>query len=75
MVRLIPRPPPRVANNIDNLELVVKTAFAQRRKTLRNTLKTLFNADQLVEFGIEPGARPETLTLEQYVHLANQLTT
>jgi 16S rRNA (adenine1518-N6/adenine1519-N6)-dimethyltransferase len=75
VVRLIPRPPPRVANNIDNLELVVKTAFAQRRKTLRNTLKTLFNADQLVEFGIEPGARPETLTLEQYVHLANQLTT
>lgn len=75
VVRLIPRPPIQVAKDFANLELVVKTAFAQRRKTLRNTLKTLFNTDQLLGFGIDPSARPETLTLEQYVHLANQLTT
>lgn len=74
VVRLTPRQPLHKAHNIDNLELVVKTAFAQRRKTLRNTLKSLFNDEQLLSYDIEPGARPETLTLEQYVHLANQLT-
>ncbi|MBT5332232.1 MAG: 16S rRNA (adenine(1518)-N(6)/adenine(1519)-N(6))-dimethyltransferase RsmA [Porticoccaceae bacterium] len=75
VVRLTPRAPSLTAKSLDNLELLVKTAFSQRRKTLRNTLKTLFNADQLLGFGIDPGARPENLTLEQYVHLANQLTT
>lgn len=74
VVRLIPRPPINIAKDLGTLEKVVKTAFAQRRKTLRNTLKTLFNADQLLGLGVDPGARPETLTLEQYVHLSNRLT-
>lgn len=75
VVRLTPRAPHLQAKDLDNLESLVKTAFSQRRKTLRNTLKTLFNADQLLHLGIDPGARPENLTLEQYVHLANHLTT
>lgn len=74
VIRLTPRSIPDPARDIKDLERLVKTAFAQRRKTLRNNLKTLFNADQLLELGIDPGARPETLSLEQYVHLANQLT-
>jgi len=74
VVRLTPRPPPYPAKDLNQLELVIKTAFAQRRKTLRNTLKSLFNAEQLIELGIDPSARAETLHLEQYVMLSNKLT-
>lgn len=52
---------------------LVTTAFNHRRKTLRNALKTLINEEQLVTTGINPNARPETISLEQYVNLANSL--
>jgi 16S rRNA (adenine1518-N6/adenine1519-N6)-dimethyltransferase len=73
VVRLTPRTPPYPAKDLNQLELVIKTAFAQRRKTLRNTLKSMFNTEQLIELGIDPGARAETLSLEQYVNLSNSL--
>jgi len=52
---------------------VVAAAFGQRRKTLRNTLKTLANEDQLERVGIAPGARGETLSVAEFVRLANAL--
>lgn len=52
---------------------LVKQAFAQRRKTLRNNLKTIMNGEQIAAAGIEPGLRAETLTVAQFVHLANVL--
>ena len=52
---------------------VVATAFSQRRKTLRNALKSLFDEAALIEAGIEPAARAETLSLEQYARLAQRL--
>lgn len=59
------------------LAVVVDTAFAQRRKTLRNTLKTLAPADRLAEAfasaGIDPGARAETLTPDDFVRLTAAL--
>ena len=59
------------------LEKVVKAAFSQRRKTLRNSLGTLVdraaaaNAAQAV--GISPDRRPETLSLEEFGRLADAL--
>jgi 16S rRNA (adenine1518-N6/adenine1519-N6)-dimethyltransferase len=53
------------------LEAVVQKAFSQRRKVIRNCLAGMFTEQQLVEAGIDPGARPETVSLEQYVALAN----
>jgi len=52
---------------------VVKTAFAARRKTLRNNLKELIAAERLQALGIDPQRRAETLTLEEFARIANAL--
>ncbi len=75
-VRLVPwgRPPVRVENYTD-FDTLVRQAFAQRRKTLRNSLKGLLGENDIRACDIDPGARPETLSLEQYARLANRLVT
>ena len=52
---------------------VVATAFSQRRKTLRNALKTRVDESGLRALNIDPGKRPETLAIADYVALANYL--
>jgi 16S rRNA (adenine1518-N6/adenine1519-N6)-dimethyltransferase len=52
---------------------VVSAAFGQRRKTLRNALKSLASERELEREGIAPGARGETLSVGDYVRLANAL--
>jgi len=52
------------------LATVVARAFAQRRKTLQNNLKGFLEASDLEAHGINPSARAETLTLDQFVTLA-----
>ena len=47
---------------------VVKTAFQQRRKTLRNSLKTLNLSDNLKEDTIF-GKRPEQLSVQEFIEL------
>ena len=53
------------------LRKVVQAAFAQRRKTLRNNLKGIIDADSLAGLDIDPGARAETLELPQFIEIAN----
>jgi len=53
------------------LETVVAKAFSQRRKVIRNCVAGMFTEAQLVEAGIDPSLRPEAVSLEQYVALAN----
>jgi 16S rRNA (adenine1518-N6/adenine1519-N6)-dimethyltransferase len=75
VVRLQPHAAlPYPATSVDNLQTLVRTAFNQRRKTLRNALQSLVSAEQMLALGIDPGARPETLPLETYVVLANSLS-
>jgi 16S rRNA (adenine1518-N6/adenine1519-N6)-dimethyltransferase len=52
---------------------LVKQAFSQRRKTVKNVLKTVCDASQLEAAGIDPGQRPEQLTLAQYARLSDCL--
>jgi 16S rRNA (adenine1518-N6/adenine1519-N6)-dimethyltransferase len=52
---------------------IVTAAFGQRRKTLRNALKTLAGEADLERVGIAPGARGETLSVADFVRLANAL--
>jgi 16S rRNA (adenine1518-N6/adenine1519-N6)-dimethyltransferase len=52
---------------------VVKVAFGQRRKMLRGSLKGLLSEEQISSCGIAPDRRPETLSLEEFVKLANLL--
>jgi len=53
---------------------LVATAFSQRRKTLRNALKTLLDESELRSLGVDPGKRPETLPIADYVTLANYVS-
>lgn len=52
---------------------VVKTAFNQRRKTLRNSLKPLLGKDAAVYLEPVFDKRPEQLNVEQFVALTNSL--
>jgi 16S rRNA (adenine1518-N6/adenine1519-N6)-dimethyltransferase len=52
---------------------VVAAAFAQRRKTLRNSLGGLLTPAQIVAAGVDPGARPETLPPARFAALAREL--
>ena len=52
---------------------VVAAAFGQRRKTLRNALSELLDADEIAASNVDPQARAETLGVQSFVGLARQL--
>ncbi len=66
--------PPHPADCIDDFKTLVRTAFGQRRKTLRNNLKSLLPHPLIETAGIDPGLRPEKLSLADFVKLANSYT-
>jgi 16S rRNA (adenine1518-N6/adenine1519-N6)-dimethyltransferase len=71
IVKLRPTPQPRFDMGDDGvLRTLVTAAFSQRRKTLRNGLKTLLTPEQIESCGIDPQRRPETLTPAQFGLLA-----
>ena len=73
IVRLRPAPGPRFDIGAAGvLRSLVTAAFSQRRKTLRNGLKSLLSAQQIEDCGIDPKLRPETLTPAQFGLLAAQ---
>ena len=78
VVRLIPLPVP-IAEETDTFRALVRAAFHVRRKTLRNALRSLGDVDKtaqaLEKAGIEPTRRGETLTIEEFARLANELQT
>ncbi|MCH7790127.1 MAG: 16S rRNA (adenine(1518)-N(6)/adenine(1519)-N(6))-dimethyltransferase RsmA [Acidobacteria bacterium] len=51
---------------------LVDAAFGKRRKMLRRSLVDHVNAEAFVASGIDPTARPETLSIDQWVALASQ---
>jgi 16S rRNA (adenine1518-N6/adenine1519-N6)-dimethyltransferase len=69
-----PAPPFAIADQA-NFARVVSAAFSQRRKTLRNSLKGLLDADGIAAAGVDPGARPETLAPAEFAALAARLRT
>ncbi|GAB2791231.1 16S rRNA (adenine(1518)-N(6)/adenine(1519)-N(6)) -dimethyltransferase RsmA [Halomonas shantousis] len=74
IVRLIPHAElPYPAHDEALFATLVREAFGQRRKTLRNNLKGRIEADALEQLGIDPGRRPQTLTVEEMVRIANHL--
>lgn len=72
IVRMIPVAQPLACDGA-KLEAVVLKAFSQRRKVIRNCLAGMFTEAQIIEAGIDPTMRPETVGLAQYVALANLL--
>lgn len=73
VVRLLPRETP-LAEETESFQAVVRAAFQMRRKTLRNAVRALGDADRadqaLSEAGIDPGRRGETLSIEEFAKLA-----
>ena len=74
VVRLIPKSPSLPANDIHHLDRLVSVCFQQRRKTLRNSVKVLLAGQPTpTDLGIDLARRPETLTVNEFVSLSNQL--
>ena len=74
IVRLIPHTTlPIEAKDPNLLADVVRTAFGQRRKTLRNNMKGLITGEQLEALGIDPGLRPERLSLAQFIAISEAI--
>lgn len=72
VVRLVPRDPASI-NIADHKRFadVVKAAFGQRRKTLRNALNNVVSAEQFLAAGVRPDARAEQLDVAEFIALAN----
>jgi 16S rRNA (adenine1518-N6/adenine1519-N6)-dimethyltransferase len=74
VVRLIPKDVVELtARDMTQFSRIVQTAFAQRRKMLRNTLKGVLDDAGFATLGISPTLRPEDLAVEDYVRIANYL--
>ena len=76
VVHLKALPEPRFPADANKLQSVVATAFNQRRKMLRASLKGLHPEieEVLTSVGIKPTARAETIELEAWCALARALT-
>ena len=68
-----------VVDNPRQFETLVKLGFATKRKMLRNNLKSVIDRDRLShlleKLEVNPQARAEDLSVEQWVMLSNSLTT
>jgi len=72
IVKLTPRPtPPVTVDNDDDFSLIIRAAFATRRKTLRNNLKEHLDTDLIQSLDIDPSRRAETISIEEFARLAN----
>jgi 16S rRNA (adenine1518-N6/adenine1519-N6)-dimethyltransferase len=72
VVHLTPRDNP-LPCDVTKLERITHAAFGQRRKMLRQSLKPVGGEALLVKVGIDPQRRAETLSVEEFVALANAL--
>ncbi len=74
VVRLVPRAPGTIGIvDADKFAAVVRDAFGQRRKTLRNALSKLCDGAAIEAAGIRPDARAEQIEVADFVRLANHL--
>ena len=72
--RLRPRAEPLIDPNDATFTTTVRAAFGQRRKTLRNALRSVAGGDQaMADLGIDSRRRGETLALEEIVALARRI--
>ena len=72
VVHIVPRANP-LPSAASSLERVTAAAFGQRRKMLRQSLKPVGGEALLARAGIDPSRRAETLSVEEFVRLANNL--
>jgi 16S rRNA (adenine1518-N6/adenine1519-N6)-dimethyltransferase len=82
VLRFRPQASAQPALDETQLTAVVKAAFSTRRKTLKNSLSAHASRfghspasllELLHDLGIDPGRRPETLSVTEFVRLSNAL--
>ncbi|AWV08127.1 16S rRNA (adenine(1518)-N(6)/adenine(1519)-N(6))-dimethyltransferase RsmA [Marilutibacter maris] len=74
VVRLLPRAPETIGiDDPARFAAVVRDAFGQRRKTLRNALSQQCDSERIEAAGIRPDLRAEQLEVADFVRLANAL--
>ena len=72
VVRLVPRDPDSIGVQApQRFTEVVRAAFGQRRKTLRNALSTVCDVEQIEAAGLRPDARAEQVEVAGFIRLAN----
>jgi 16S rRNA (adenine1518-N6/adenine1519-N6)-dimethyltransferase len=72
VARLVPRAADSIGiDDRARFAAIVRAAFGQRRKTLRNALAGTMDAGAIVAAGLDPGARAEQLAVADFVRLAN----
>ncbi|QDF66181.1 16S rRNA (adenine(1518)-N(6)/adenine(1519)-N(6))-dimethyltransferase RsmA [Shewanella sp. SNU WT4] len=72
VVRLLPyEVKPWPCDDLAVMQKVTTTAFHMRRKTLRNNLKGLLNDADFASLNIDATLRPEQISVQQYVAMAN----
>ena len=74
VVRLVPRPPAEIGvADPAMFTSVVRDAFGQRRKTLRNALSKICDSAAIEAVGLRPDLRAEQIEVADFVRLANSL--
>lgn len=74
IVRMIPLPASEIAVRNEKLfAAIVRTAFGQRRKTLRNTLRGYLAEMDFEKLGIDAQLRAENLAVADFIRVANYL--
>ncbi len=74
IVRMIPLPTSEIAVRNEKLfAAIVRTAFGQRRKTLRNTLRSHLGEEDFEKLGIDAQLRAENLGVTEFTKVANYL--
>ena len=58
-------------HNDESFKIIVREAFSQRRKTIRNGLKNYLNEDEIEKIGIPLNERAENLHIKDFVKLSN----
>lgn len=75
ILRLLPRPQfDQQIDDFSRYEKLVRQAFSQRRKTLKNTLKEICSAEQIEQAGLSPTQRAEELSVSDFVKLYNTIS-
>jgi 16S rRNA (adenine1518-N6/adenine1519-N6)-dimethyltransferase len=75
-VRCIPHvTTPYVAEDVSLFSKIVLSAFGQRRKTIRNTLKDFLNDHDFIALNLDSQLRAENLSTQQFVSISNYVST
>jgi 16S rRNA (adenine1518-N6/adenine1519-N6)-dimethyltransferase len=74
VVRMIPQPASEIlVRNNKLFAEMISAAFGQRRKTLRNSLRSFLQEEDFARLGIDPQMRAENLSVAEFARMENYL--